>query len=312
MIKEIAVEPEVMATWQHFRELWDDCGVSRGRLFSEFPPNWRDLVCTCAIKTGSVKAGSIMARLKPGPGQEAPRKWIATNRGYDNGRDWLANAERHEPPNAFDAIVARTNPRNKNRVLVAGEFARDQPPWKTDVQKEITRTAQELMNCARLLLTASHELVLVDPNFDAAELRFRESLAALVQVRPPAKPWKRCELHVAHPLNRDRQPDKAVLENRLHHMRYHLPALVPSGTNLKVFFWLRRPGGRRLHPRFILTELGGLQPDYGLDEGDAPGDMTIVSLMSEDVWRTARADYCQASQSFDGGPDCVADIAGQG
>ena len=27
MIREFAIEPEVMATWQHFRELWDDFGA---------------------------------------------------------------------------------------------------------------------------------------------------------------------------------------------------------------------------------------------------------------------------------------------
>jgi hypothetical protein len=95
-------------------------------------------------------------------------------------------------------------------------------------------------------------------------------------------------------------------------MQYHLPALIPSGTKLKAFFWLRKPEGKRLHPRFILTEMGGLQPDYGLDEGDAVGDTTIVSLMSENVWQTARSDYCSGSQSFDGGAGCIAEIDGQG
>ncbi len=51
MIKEVAVEPEVMATWSHFRELWDDLGVSRGRLVAEYPPNWREEVVRVALKT---------------------------------------------------------------------------------------------------------------------------------------------------------------------------------------------------------------------------------------------------------------------
>jgi len=104
--------------------------------------------------------------------------------------------------------------------------------------------------------------------------------------------------------------DTGTLGNRIHSIRYHLPDLIPAGTKLRVFFWKRRPGGKRLHPRFILTELGGLQPDYGLDEGDATGDTTIVSLMAEEVWQAARADYCSASQSFDGGPGWMAEIEG--
>jgi hypothetical protein len=155
----------------------------------------------------------------------------------------------------------------------------------------------------------SDELVLVDPNFDASEPRFRDPFAKLVQIRPLERAWKRCELHVAHPLDRG-QPDKAVLRMRHYNMSRYLPALIPSGSKLMVFFWLRKPGGKRLHPRFILTELGGLQPDYGLDEGDSAQDTTIISLMSEEVWRSARADYCAASQCFDGGPDCIAEIIG--
>lgn len=95
-------------------------------------------------------------------------------------------------------------------------------------------------------------------------------------------------------------------------MGRQLAPLIPGRTKLHLFFWRRRLGGKRLHPRFILTELGGLQPDYGLDEGDATGDTTIVSLMAEDIWQTARADYCSTSHSFDGGAGCTMLIEGEG
>jgi hypothetical protein len=311
MIKEIAIEPEVMATWQHFRELWEDCGVSRGRLLSEFPSGWRELVCQRAYQISSAKAASIAARLKPSPGQVAVKKWISTTRPYDKGKDWLTNAEKHEPTQAFGAIVAKSNPRENRRVLVAGDFSKDQAPWLVLTQREISRTAQDLIRSAKLLLEVSEELVLVDRNFDVAEDRFRDPFAALVGSRTSGKSWKRCELHLAHPMERNGNLDKAVLRNRIYHLNYYLPALIPNGTTLNVFFWIRKPGGKRLHPRFILTEIGGLQLDYGLDEGDSPGDTMIVSLMAEPVWASARNDYCAASQSFDITPDCRVSIAGQ-
>jgi hypothetical protein len=65
MIREFAIEPEVMATWQLFRELWPGLGVSRGRLVAEYPPDWRDRVCRLAYEVSSTKAASIAARLKP-------------------------------------------------------------------------------------------------------------------------------------------------------------------------------------------------------------------------------------------------------
>ena len=314
MIKEIAVEPEVMATWTHFRDIWDDCGVGRGRLLTEFPPGWRELVCKFAYQLSSAKAASIAAKLKPMPGQGAVKKWIPTGRAYDKGKDWLTNAERHEPSNAYDAIVARKNPREKNRVVVAGEYAKDQPPWKTATQAEIPRTAGGLLGCVRLLLENSHELVLVDCNFKADEPRFRIPLAAFAGVRSAGKVWRRMELHVEHPLSGDR-PDKVVLANRKDYMRRHLAELIPAGSTLRVHFWYRKPGGKKLHPRFVLTELGGLQYDFGLDAGDGPGDTTIVHLLEEDIWRAIGADYDARpgqTPAFCLDVDAVLDIPGEG
>ena len=299
-----------MATWSHFRELWDDLGVSRGRLVAEYPANWRDQICQLALNNPPVKAGSIMARLKPTPGLGAIRKWVPTGRPFDKGKDWLTNAESHQGASAFDAIVATNNPRNKNRVLIAGEFPKDQAPWKVEGQIEIPRTAEKLLECARFLLQASDELILVDPNFDAIEARFRDPFGELVRVRPAGKSWKRCELHVAHPLDKG-QLDKNVLANRIAHMKQFLPGLIPAGTVAKVYFWARRPGGKRLHPRFILTDIGGIQPDYGLDEGDSLNDTTIVALLGHEVWQLVKADYCHPSPSFDITADCVVPIPGE-
>ena len=310
MIREFAIEPEVMATWQLFRELWLGLGVSRGRLVAEYPPDWRDRVCRLAYEVSSTKAASIAARLKPPPGQGIAPCWIRTNRPFDRGKDWLSNAEKHQPPAEFHAIIARKNPRGLRRVLVAGEFNQDQPPWKVQSQCEKLRTAAELLVCARLLLDHSEEIMLVDQNFDPLLDRFKDPLTAWLQSRDRTRPWKRCELHLAHPVDNG-QPDKPVLANRQHHLRSLLPGIVPTGTLLRAFHWLRRPGGKKLHPRFILTELGGIQYDYGLDQGDSPGDTTIVTLMDQDLWQTVRADYTNPSPSFDIVPSCIIDVPGQ-
>ena len=309
MIREFAIEPEVMAVWQHFRELWPHLGASRGRLVAEYPPDWRDKVCRLAYDMSSAKAASIAARLKPPPGQGVVPCWIRTNRPFDRSKDWLSNAEKHQPPAEFHAIIARKNPRGLRRVLVAGEFNQDQPPWKVQLQCEIPRTAAELLACVRLLLDHSEEIMLVDQNFDPLLDRFRDPLAAWLQSRDPTRPWRQCELHLAHPMDNG-QPDKAVLATRQEYLTSSLPSLVPTGTVLKAFYWLRRPGGKRLHPRFIITERGGIHYDYGLDEGDSPGERTIVTLMDQDLWQTVRADYTDPSPSFDITPDCILSVVG--
>lgn len=311
MIKEVAIEPEVMATWQYFWALWPDLGASRGRLVAEFPANWRELVCQRAYEISSVKALSISCRIKPTLGQGGVQRWISTRRNYDKGKDWLNNAEKFTPPDDFAAIVARKNPRSQPHVLVAGEFEREGKHWAAPTQTEIPRTAAKLVSCANVLLRASQELVLVEPNFDPGEPRFRDSFEALVQCRENGRSWNRLELHVKFPTDRDGNYFPQALPNRIQGMDQRLAPLIPIGSRLTVFFWQRKPGGKKLHPRFILTELGGLQLDYGLDEGDAEGDTTIVALMDETVWQTVRGDFCGTSQTFKGDSAWRVEIVGK-
>jgi hypothetical protein len=65
-----------------------------------------------------------------------------------------------------------------------------------------------------------------------------------------------------------------------------------------------------MHPRFLLTELGGIHFENGLDEGE-PGERTLVKPLSHEVWQKCRAFYCQTTAAFAITPDCVVAIAGQ-
>jgi hypothetical protein len=122
--------------------------------------------------------------------------------------------------------------------------------------------------------------------------------------------WNRLELHVKFPVDKSGNPNPSAVPIQIHNYKHHLASCISAGNALNIFCWQRKPGGKRLHPRFILTELGGLQPDYGLDEGDAPGDTTIMALMAELVWEAVRGDFCATSQTFHGNPAWQATIQG--
>jgi hypothetical protein len=59
-----------------------------------------------------------------------------------------------------------------------------------------------------------------------------------------------------------------------------------------------RPGGEKLHPRYILTDLGGVRVEVGLDSGD-PGQTTDVSLLDRRIYEERSKDYQQPSAAFD-------------
>ena len=304
MIKEFAVEPEVMATWAHFQSLFEDFGVGKGRLISEYPGKWRQMVYELAPRlSGEIKGYSIRSKISAQRHKLIPGR----SRCYDPDprKDWLVNAEARMEDTPFDGIVARENPRRHGAVFVAGEIERDEPPWRTSTQSKVERPASALANCAGLLLSVAIEIVLVDPNFDATESRFREPLAAIFQAPSQCKRWKPCEVHTI-------KPDVFVRD--VHEINYsrHLAGVVPTGTTLRVHFWSQRMGGETMHPRFLLTEFGGLHYDYGLDRGRDPGEKTIVTLLDHSLFLQIRADYTCPSPTFDITPDCIIDVRGRG
>jgi hypothetical protein len=64
--------------------------------------------------------------------------------------------------------------------------------------------------------------------------------------------------------------------------RTHLAQLLPPGFKLNVRRWRHMNRGERMHPRYILTDVGGLRIEKGLDEG-TPGETTDVSLLDLDL-----------------------------
>jgi hypothetical protein len=174
-------------------------------------------------------------------------------------------------------------------VIGAEDLERDAAPWKVERQdKNCLRCAADMLRRVAVLLLHSRELVLVDPRFDACEPRFCRPFGSFVGVHAN---WKRLELHTAR-----REPFRCDVQETNH--RHKLGRVVPSGCKLTVCFWPGLPEGERMHPRFVLTERGGVHFDYGLDEGQSPGDTTLVSLLEHEVFRELWSDYQPSSRVF--------------
>jgi hypothetical protein len=145
-----------------------------------------------------------------------------------------------------------------------------------------------MLDCVERLLAHSDELVLVDRNFDPRKPRFAKPFEAFTSVRPG---WRRLELHTALPSGFDADRQEAAY-------RRALELAVPERTTLTVCFWPGLEGGERLHPRFVLTDRGGVQFDYGLDEGESQADTTLVTLLEHEVFLGLWADYRPGAKKF--------------
>jgi hypothetical protein len=297
LIKEFAIEPRVMATWAHFNSMWEDFGAGQGRLISKYPVLWKNKVDELARTLSKpVQATAISAKIR-----RDDHKFLVTGRTYRGNDSWLDNALSTTQP--FDAIVASKNGTDRKGVLVAGEFAKDEPPYKVVVEDFIPRSSKDLAACAGLLLANCEQLQLVDPYFDPAKARFRNTFRAMLHVCN-AGYLKAIEIHRQKP---------AVFIPSTEQAEYHrkLATLVPAGVTLEVFFWSQMPGGLGMHPRFLLTDLGGMHFENGLDEGE-PGEKTLVKPLTHEIWQQCRSIYSAAIGTFALTPDCIVTVLGQG
>jgi hypothetical protein len=177
LIKEFAIEPRVTATWVHFNSLWEDFGAGQGRLISKYPVLWKNKVDELARTFSKpVQATAISAKIR-----RDEHKFLVTGRTYRGNDSWLDNALSHAAAQPFHAIIAFENGAGRKGVLVAGEFAKDELPYKVVVEDFVPRSAKDLAACAGLLLANCEHLQLVDPHFNPSEPRFRNSFEALLQ-----------------------------------------------------------------------------------------------------------------------------------
>ena len=222
---------------------------------------------------------------------------VPARRPYDPDKPWLVNATGLPEEQTFQAIIAETTCDDHPKVLLAGEFLKDDPLYHIDTGTKILRTAKELAACAKPLLKVSEELQLVDPNFKVRDHfsrpvnRFLATLEEILRLRVEMPhPLRKLELH---------------LQRRDDQSSGHTPRLRekpgpghphrPCGQSVSVE---RQAGRREAAPAFPAYRIRRDQGcDYGLDEGEK-GEQTEVALVPDNLWKKYRQDYSESGTAF--------------
>jgi hypothetical protein len=221
-----------------------------------------------------LQAAKIEERLRS---ERFKRKLSAQGgRAYDPEQSWLHNAEEANPP--FDMIIARGSARSGAKIG-AELLLKDEAPFARSSQGLVARKKEALIGVAKPLVFFADEIVIIDPNFRADEPRFCDSLKHLISViESSGRAPKRLEIHT----NRVRKPGETF--NRSPHVsqwEVHVMPHLPKNWQLTVCYWEKLPNGGKPHARFLLTEMGGIYIDHGIDEGDGE---TLITLLEESVW----------------------------
>lgn len=72
---------------------------------------------------------------------------------------------------------------------------------------------------------------------------------------------------------------------------------MPKGLELTFIRWRQLEEGEKLHPRYILTDIGGIRIEVGLDEGEV-GETTDISLPSELEYSQRWANFQRSTSAY--------------
>ena len=273
MLYEYALEPSVLSTWQSFRYFLDKFGIGEGRLISKYPKHWKAMVWESCANESPIAKKRIEEKL-----DQLDRKLLKTKRDYRDGTDWLNNVLEAHNTEPFHAVICNSS-HESDVVLAAEELDDNLPLWKVEPDGKRPRQASDLVDVVKSLLHHSTEIMFVDQHFGFTSKHGRPLTAFLAAARCGKRPT-RVEYH----LNAGASAEyfREELTNKRHHLGLrHDEAIV-------FVRWKCIDGGENQHPRYVLTNRGGVRFDYGLDEG---GGTTDWSRLSEELWQQRKQQF---------------------
>lgn len=309
MIAEFAIDPEVMARWDEFTKIWRDFGIAQRRQIGLYPKKWKRSVADRSQELVQSKINTEMQRariIERLSGDAYKNRYKKVNcTDWLEEQSWLMNAMSHEPK--FRAIVTRASIAD-DRVLDVNDMigdCGDSGPYHLEPDDEINRSVDGILSAILPLLEQSDTVILVEPNFDPREIRFRNVMEAIIDsLNAIGKVPKRFELHTA----KTKQIDGHV-SNRFHdfHFTQNLGPLLRSGWSLKVGCWMETRVEDYLHPRFVITEVGAIHIDWGLDEGHQAGIKTIAKGLGDATHQRLWERFSVSSSAFlsDSENECI-------
>jgi hypothetical protein len=287
MLKEYALQPELLSSWPVFRYLSDKFGYGRGRVIARYPKRWEKMVYDALGNCMPMEKQKIvegLVRLKPAL-YPRPHEW-------DKDKGWLDNAIEEHTKRAFCAIIAQYNPNGVAAIIRESDLDEgEEPRWKAERQRHIERTDTAMAGCADLLLRYAREILFIEPHFNPQLQRFMRPLKAFLQIvatRPSYIPVRRIEIHTGHKTVGAKAFFDTVCTNLL-------PSIIPRGIKIRLIRWDQD----YLHNRFILTENGGLKFAIGLDDhNDSARKHDIVDLLEPEPYAKTWQEYQRGSPRF--------------
>jgi hypothetical protein len=292
VIHAFALDPKLVATWgrrDEFRFIHDKFGLGTPRVLLELPAfsKWKKAVYKAAndlaLSQEDMKRIEELFRLF---GEHKCRRADSI---YDGLLGWLENAEREYDRRPFAAIIAGQNPRGHHGVLVSDQLGAGISRWACETGASPARTPEALAAALSAMLTNCKQMHLVDPHFGPGNARHRKVLEALMnmlanQALTPEIVRVHCEA----------KSTLVFFEQEAAKMA----ARLPQGCTIEFIRWRQKPGGEKLHNRYVLTDLGGVTLGVGLDAGNE-GETDDLLLLPRAQYERPWSQYVGSDGAFE-------------
>jgi hypothetical protein len=292
MISEYALDPELVARWHDprewafFREAFAD---GTGRFGSTFPrqnvKKWRQAVLSTfrqcfPTETPQSRAWQRMDALL----ERLSERMVEREPGDAPDGRWLDRAVAEHRRRPFQGILSSVPATGVAEVLTPEMLFDDRPTvsWAAPRCPPVPRTAADFADVLRPLLLRCREVVFVDPWFDPNKPEFTDPLRTMLEVlwgpgRGVDAPS--AQLVIAEGGNQGKRDARWLVDV----CSKRLPRILPAGRCLTVTVLRQRPGGQKIHNRYVLTIFCGVSFGTGLDAAGDEG-----SGQTDDLCRLTR------------------------
>ena len=300
MLREYALDPDVLTNWNDFRYFIEKFGIPEGRLISKYPKKWKYLVyLSLAKNTKYPKSAEIEINLKEEIDRIDPNIIAPVRKNYfwDHNKSWLISAVEEHKRKAFHAIISNER-HDECRELLVAEFLNEKHElWKTQRELCIARDNTELANALSLFLQISKDVVFVDKHFRPGRNEFIYPFQHYLKELFVCE-YKRKKINVKIFTGYDPKHDHVWFYKACDE---HFSCIIPQGLSVRIcriIFSDDDVKSDDMHNRYILSERGGVRFAWGLDSGK-PNKNDDVSFLDENVYQKRWSQYCSGNNAYD-------------
>lgn len=293
ILGEFAVNPDAIKEWRDLKVITMGFGFANGAVISLFPKNW---IAGLKHKAETDLKGtreylSVIEKLNYIKNEVL----IKSGREFDPKQDWISNSILQHGKKNFYKIVHVDSVAGHSEVIGFDDL--DVAIFKDLREGKIQRKASVFADVSRLLLVNSKNIQFIDPFFSAKDTKYFKTLEEMLRT---AGYFERENVSIQIHASYMHSKVEVDIESEKFNINKYFKSIIPAGKKIE-FYWWNDEGSAEIHPRYLITERGGIRFDRGFAE---PNDFnqqeseTDVAMMTSNMVNSVTPKYKEDSSPF--------------